>query len=121
MKKEKILENIIILSAASLAGYFIFKKNWLLPVSFFLLVLGIIGGKPAYWISLAWDGFAGFIGKINSKIILSLIFFVFLTPIAFLFRLFNKEAAGNFHEKKRITQLKESSSAFSKGSFEKPW
>lgn len=37
-----------------------------------------------------WLKFSGIIGTFNSKVILSLVFFVFLTPLAFLFRAFTK-------------------------------
>ena len=121
MKKEKTLENMLILSAASLAGYFIFKKNWFLPVSFCFLLLGAIGGRPAYWIAYGWDKFAVFIGRVNSRIILTLLFYLFLTPVSFLFRLFNREAAGDFTDKTRKTQFKDRAGAFSRESFEKPW
>jgi len=121
MKKEKVRENLLILSAASLAGYFIFKENWFLPASFGFLILGLIGGPPAYWIAYGWDKFAGFIGRVNSKVILTLIFYLLLTPISLLFRLFDRKAAGDFTDKTRKTQFKDRSGAFSRESFEKPW
>ena len=121
MKKEKTLENLLILSAAALAAYLIFKKNWLLTVSFCFLILGVSGGRPAYWISYGWDKFAVLIGRVNSRIILTLLFYLFLTPAAFLFRLFNRQAAGDFTDKTRKTQFKDRSGIFSRESFEKPW
>ena len=121
MKKIKVLENLLILSAASLVGYFIFKKDWFLPASFCFLILGVIGGRTAYWIAYGWDKFAGLMGRVNSKIILTLVFYLFLTPMSFLFRLFNREAAGDFTDKTRKTQFKDRAGAFSRESFEKPW
>ena len=121
MKKEKVFENLLVLSAASIAGYFIFKKGWFLIASFCFLILGLIGGPPAYWIAYGWDKLAGLIGRVNSKIILALLFYLFLTPMAFLYRLFDRKAAGNFTDKTRKTQFQDRSGAFSRESFEKPW
>lgn len=45
--------------------------------------------KAIVWI---WDKIAMVLGWINTKIILSLVFFIFLTPFALLSRIFSKNA-----------------------------
>ncbi|MFH1369430.1 MAG: hypothetical protein ABII64_09935 [Elusimicrobiota bacterium] len=121
MKKEKILENLVILAAAALVAFIIFKAKWLLIVCLAFLVIAIIGGKPAYFIALGWTKFAHFIGRINTKILLSLIYYLFLTPISALFRIFNKEAAGNFKDKSRKTFFKDKTGEITPENFEKLW
>jgi hypothetical protein len=55
-----------------------------------LLIVGLFIKPLAAQISKGWLKFAEVIGTFNSTVILSLTFYLFLTPIAFLFRLFTK-------------------------------
>lgn len=59
-------------------------------VALALLIIGLFVKPLAAQISKGWLKFAEVIGTFNSKLILSLTFYLFLTPIAFLFRIFAK-------------------------------
>jgi len=69
----------------------IFTSRWFEIAALGLLVLAIIGGPVPKNIASAWLKFAEILGKINSTIILSIIYIIFLTPVALLFRIFNKK------------------------------
>lgn len=56
-------------------------------------VLGVFSDFIAEKIAWVWLKFAEILGRINSTILLSLVFFIFLTPIALLMRIFKKEDA----------------------------
>jgi hypothetical protein len=75
-----------------------------------LLVIGLFIKPLAAKISKGWLKFAEVIGTFNSKLILSLTFYLFLTPIAFLFRIFTKnplmlktENAASFYTERNHT------------------
>lgn len=53
-------------------------------------VASLMFGIVAKWIEIIWFKIATILGWINSRIILSLLFFVFLFPLALLSRLTNK-------------------------------
>ncbi len=58
----------------------------------FLIVFGAIAPivlKPIY---VAWMKFAFVLGWVNSRILLSIIFFVFFTPMALIQRVFGRDA-----------------------------
>lgn len=71
-----------------------------------IAVLSVLFGKAAYYIAWVWMKFGLLLGKINGTILLTLVYMLVVTPIAWLKRLFG--ANTNFREKA------ESSSAFSK-------
>jgi len=54
-------------------------------------VLSLIFPFVARWIEWAWLRLALGLGWINSRILLSLIYFVFLLPVAWISRLFTKD------------------------------
>ena len=87
MNKEQELKTMIVLSLALLILFIIFKlKVFLLLVAIFLL-LALIGGKPSYLISKYWINFAEFLGKVNSKVIIFITYYLFITPFAIIYNL----------------------------------
>lgn len=66
------------------------KHTWLIYLPVGIGVVALVSDTAANGLVKAWLKLAGVMGKINSRIILSLIFFLFLTPIAFLYRLSGK-------------------------------
>ena len=88
--REKELETIIVLALAGLVLFFIFTQEIFLLISLFFLCVSLLSKKLTSKISILWLGFSYYIGTVNSKVILTLIFYLFLTPIAFIFRLCTK-------------------------------
>lgn len=69
-----------------LAGWFSGSRDWFLA-AIILLVGNMIWPGIYTWVAKGWLGFSNVLGTIMSKIILSLVFFVVLTPIALLRRI----------------------------------
>ena len=88
--REKELETIIVLALAGLVLFFIFTQEIFLLISLVFLCVSLLSKKLTSKISRLWLGFSYYVGTVNSKIILTLIFYFFLTPIAFIFRLCTK-------------------------------
>lgn len=104
--REKELETILVLCVALVVFYFLTKQQhiYLLKLS---LVLGVIGMFSKYLtskISWAWLKFGEMIGAVMSKIILSIVFFGFLFPIAILSRIFSSN--------RNALQLKKTGSSY---------
>lgn len=86
---------MLVITVGMLVLFFVFKqKTW---GSYFLttsLVIGLIGvfsnflSEKVAWV---WGKIAHIMGTFNSYVLLSVIFFVFLTPVAFLFKLTRKD------------------------------
>jgi hypothetical protein len=82
-------ETITVLALFSLAAGLWFQQPGFLYVALFFLFLMLFLKKAASWVAWGWLRFAHFIGTVNNKIILTLIFFVILTPLACCYRLFH--------------------------------
>ena len=66
-------------------------RIWSLVISVFFLVLGLLNSKILTPLNKIWFKFGIFLGKIVSPLIMGLIFFVVVTPIAFLMRILKKD------------------------------
>ncbi|PWK26352.1 hypothetical protein LV89_02523 [Arcicella aurantiaca] len=96
MKREKNLETMLVITVGMLVLYFVFReKTWANNLLIASLVIGLIGvfsdflSEKVAWV---WGKIAHYLGTFNSYVLLSIIFFVFLTPVAFLFKLTRKDS-----------------------------
>lgn len=93
-------KNILVIVVGFLVISFIIGRRWphlaQLSTGLYYFALGVgvislISSTVAGWIEWAWLKLALGLGWINSRVILSLIYFVFLLPIAWVSRLFTKD------------------------------
>jgi len=85
------LETLVVLAAFLLVlDLIIIDRQALLYAALALLLIGLFVKPLAQIITKGWLLFAEKIGTFNSKLILSIVFYLFLTPLAFLFRIFTK-------------------------------
>jgi len=91
LTREKVLETIGVLALACLVFGHLAKragmKSGFLAAAAVLLALGLFVKPAGALVARAWLKFGGLLGAVNSRIILGAIFYLFLTPIAFLARL----------------------------------
>ena len=66
-------------------------RLWSLIVSIVFLFLGLVNSKILNPLNKLWFKFGIFLGKIISPLIMSIIFFLVVTPIGLLMRLFKKD------------------------------
>lgn len=92
--KSKILESLIVIAAGFLVLYLVFELDWLKWVSLTVLLIGAFSDFLSKWIHTLWMKLAHAMGFVMSKVLLSLVFFLFLFPIALLYRLTRKKPAG---------------------------
>ena len=122
MTRTETLKILNVLALAAMAFYLFFQKVWLLYLCVFFLIIALtdnpVGRLTAGW----WMKLAEVLGNFNSRLILALVFYLLLTPMALLYRLFNGAAAGHFTADTKATLFEDiPASDFSKSSFEKPW
>ena len=87
MKRCKDLETLIILALVPLVLYLIYKDTVFLYSSIILLVIAIFFKGLSGYISTVWYIFSEYLGLVMNTIILAVIYFLILTPLAFLQRL----------------------------------
>ena len=66
-------------------------RLWSLIISIVFLSLGLVNSKILNPLNKLWFKFGIFLGKIISPLVMSIIFFLVVTPIGLLMRLFNKD------------------------------
>ena len=91
MRKDTTKSTVLVISMGFLALYLAFSWQWAVVVSFTVGFIGIVSSYLSSKIELAWMKFAQLLGYIVPNILLSIVFFLFLTPISIIFRLFNKD------------------------------
>ncbi len=84
--EEKSKAQLVIVTGM-LALYFIFKKDWLLYTGLFVGLASVFVPFIGDLIVKGWFKLAELMGYVNSRILLSLIFFVVLFPVALLARM----------------------------------
>ena len=66
-------------------------RYWSLILSIFFLILGLVNSRILTPLNKLWFKFGTLLGKIISPIVMGLIFFIVVTPIAILMKIFNKD------------------------------
>lgn len=94
MKSQPKKTLIIIAIGLSLFNIY-FKSIVLIAIPILLLIIALTSQKTSFWIEQHWFKLSKAIGYITNRLILGVIFFVILTPIAILYRLFHKNKTSN--------------------------
>lgn len=121
MDRIETMKTINVLSLASLIAYFIFDIKWLLWIAAGFMVGNILESRITALIAKYWMGFASFMGNVNSKLILTLVFYLILTPLALIYRVFNKELVRHFRDNRKKSYFEDVNSHCRKKDFEKLW
>lgn len=87
--REKTLETLGILSLASVVAGLVFRLEPCYFLAIGLLFTGIFLKRPAEMIASAWMKFARLVGAVNTRILLAVSFYLVLTPVALMYRLFH--------------------------------
>ena len=66
-------------------------RIWSLIIAIIFLILGLLKSKILTPLNKLWFKFGLFLGKIVSPMIMGMIFFLVVTPIAFLMRIIGKD------------------------------
>ncbi len=66
-------------------------RIWSLIISIFFLILGLLNSNLLKPLNILWFKFGIFLGKLISPIIMGLIFFIVVTPISLILKLFKKD------------------------------
>jgi len=85
-------KNILILIVGFCILHFIFDGKVFLIVAFCVLTLSALSQKAAILIDKVWLWIGSTLGKINAAILLAIIYYVMLIPIALLSRIGGKDS-----------------------------
>ena len=91
MNNKKALGTCLIITTGFLLLYFIFQVKVLLIVAFVTGLTGIFIRPLAVKIAWLWNKLGDMMGFVVSKLVLSIVFFIILLPIALIYRLIKKD------------------------------
>jgi hypothetical protein len=95
MKKEKTIETMLVITVGMLVLYFVFREKvwgeYFLTVSLIMGLIGVFSNFLSEQVAWVWGKIAHVLGTFNSYVLLSIVFFTILTPVAFLYRLTRKD------------------------------
>ena len=102
MKTPNKFQSLLVIVVGFLVLYFIFRRNYdwgfmefkrdyFLYAAVIVGVLSLMFDTVGDWILAGWMKIAEVLGYINTRILMSIIFFVFLTPFAWLQKVFSRK------------------------------
>jgi len=122
IKTEEVekYKTILVIVIGMLVIHIITKYNWALYTALAVGLLGAVSEYMAGIINNVWLKIGMVLSYIVPNIILSIIFYVFLTPIAILSRIFGEKNQLNLkNTEKSIFKVR--NTLYSTDSFENPW
>lgn len=119
-KEPKPIETMAVLCFACLVLFLLFKHSYWLYAGIGFIGIGIFIKPLSSFIHRGWMRFAHILGKVNGWILLGLVFFVVLTPIAIIYRFFNKDPL-QLKNNSSGTYFTERNHTFTANDFEKIW
>lgn len=121
MKDIEVQKTNAVLAAALLIAFMIWSNKLLLWLAILLLIGAAAESRVNSFIARYWLRFSRIIGEINSSILISLVFFIILTPVSALFRLFNKAAVAQFKRNDKNSYFADSTKKYDKKYFVNQW
>ena len=83
-------------------------RVWSVIISLIFLVLGLLNSKILTPLNKLWFKFGIFLGKIISPLIMGIIFFLVVTPIGLIMRIFGKDLLNLKYNKKETYWINKS-------------
>ncbi len=91
MERSKHLETCIVIVTGLLVFWHFLGEKSLIYISIAIGIIGAFIPGIAKWIHWAWYKLAEAMGFVMSKVLLTLVFFVFLFPVSLIYRMFNND------------------------------
>ena len=117
--RTKVLETFVVLIGACLVIYLIKEVKLVIYLGIGLAFIGLFVPKLARWIHYLWFKLADILGFFMSRLILSVVFFLLLSPIALLYRIVGKDPLKL--KKPEKTNWSERNSMYQAKDLENPW
>ncbi len=118
--KSNPAKTVLTISMGFLVMYLFAKWDWALQVAVVIGLVGVFSNYLSQKIEWLWMGLGGLLGLFVPKIILTMLFYLFLFPIASLSKLFTKTDSLMLKNQREST-FTDRKKDFEKADFEKIW
>lgn len=113
-------KTVLTITVGFLVVYYITKMPWAIAVAVIIGGLGLLSTTIAQKIEWLWMKLTWLLSLIVPNILLSVLFFLFLFPVAILTRLLGKKNLLQLKQPEQTTWIKDAK-AFNPQSMENPW
>lgn len=120
-EQSRDLKTVVILAAFLLLLNLFLQRSMLVHAALALLLTGLFVKPAAGVIARTWLSIAGLLGAFNSRVVLSLLFYLFLTPLAVLYRLFCKNPLQLKNNPDAVSMYRVRNHRYTRSDFEKMW
>lgn len=114
------IQTVLVITIGFLVLFLLSSKTWCLYVAMTIGLIGLTSNFLAEKIDWFWTKLSWVLSLIVPNIIMTLIFYLFLTPIAIVSRIFGKSDPIDL-KNAQVSMFKIKNGSYSKESFEKPW
>lgn len=119
-QRGKHIETLLVIATGMCIFFLLTEKMAFLYVGLSISVLGLSIPLAGKYIHLGWMGIAKVLGFVNSHIILGVVFFLVLTPLALLRRLGRKDPL-QLHKKPSGSYFSDRTHKYGAGDLKNPW
>jgi hypothetical protein len=120
-RRVQDLETVIVWAVFLLLVHAFWPSRVWIPLCAAVLLSGLLLKGATSRAVQGWLGFSLILSRFNSRVILTLVFFFFLTPLALLYRLFARNPLMLKKDEKASTYFQSRNRSFVRGDFEKMW
>ena len=118
--KTDPIKTVLVITVGMIILHVAYEWHWALYVGLGIGIFGLASDYLAKKIDYLWLQLTKLLSLIIPNILLSAVFYVILTPVAFLSRLFGDNNPLSLKDNK-ASLFRDSNKTFEKNSFEKPW
>lgn len=119
-RREKPIETMLVLAMGCLLANVVFHWKAALWLSFAFGGIGIFSGYLSERIAWVWMRLARMLGWISNGVLLSVVFLVFVMPVAFFRRILKKDRMTRF-DKAATSNFVKRDHLFAREDMEKTW
>lgn len=119
-KNANPVKTVLVITVGFIIVFLVTKLIWTIYVAVAVGVLGMLSDRLAYYIDLLWMKLAKVLSYIVPNILLTLVFYLFLFPVATLSKLFGGSKMLQLKDKPDTAWVDRTDN-MDKASFEKMW
>ena len=120
MKDYKSKETMLVITVGFLVMYSLFHFKWMLTVAMIVGLAGVFSFYLSKKIDWLWGGLTRVLSFLSNTIILTLCFYLIITPVALIRKLLGKKSLLSV-DKTKSTNFDEVNHSFEKEDFVKLW
>jgi hypothetical protein len=119
-KNYQAKETVLVITVGLLVCYVVFKKAGFLYAALGIGVIGVLSFYLSEKIHWAWNKLSLLLGAVSNRVLLGIVFFLVLTPMALIRRMRKKDGMRRF-DPGATSNFSRREHVFERGDLEKVW